>query len=167
MYIQYKRKGSDFWQGFGGRINPGRNYGMFGILAGVRCSIPNSFEAKGIPTHDISYQCKDDLYLTITEDGKGDGETTLERALDWNKHYGSKLLYSNEKPYRVLHPDWHSHSWLTVKELANAYRMYSALHKKEWGAASVPVEYKAILAAMKSIEKTGEYEAEVVFWFDN
>lgn len=167
MYIQYRRKGSDYWSGFGGRINPGRNYGMFGVLANVRNEMPKHFEAKGIPTHELSYQCEGDLYMMISDDGEGENETTLENALDWNKRYGCKLEFHGDKPYKVRHPDWHSHSWMTTKELSKAYNMYSAMYKKEYGASHVPIEYKAILSVMKTLEKTGEYEAEVVFWFDN
>jgi hypothetical protein len=36
-YVESKKPDSKTWWGFGGRINPGRNYRMFGKLAGVRC----------------------------------------------------------------------------------------------------------------------------------
>jgi hypothetical protein len=168
MYVQYRYKNSNYWSGFGGRINPGRNYAMFGILAGVRREFPESFEAKGLPTHELSYQCNGDLYLYISDDGKEEGHTTLERALDWNKRYGCKFVNdSNGKPMKVQHPDWHSHSWMNVKELSKAYRTYFKMVKKEYGTGSVPAEYKAVLDVMKSLEKNGDYITKVVFWFDN
>lgn len=168
MYVQYGTKGRDYWSGFGGRINPGRNYAMFGILAGVRREFPESFEPKGLPSHELSYQCNGDLYLYITKDGEGEGETTMEKALEWNKTYRCKLVNDRDgKPIKVMHPDMHSHSWMNVKELSKAYRTYFKMVKKEFGTGSVPAEYKAILDVMKSLEKNGDYIAEVVFWFDN
>lgn len=167
MYVEYKDKDSEYWHGFGGRINPGRNYGMFAILAKVRGSYPKSFSPKGIKDLTLSYHCQDDYYLDISEDGKGDNETTLERALDWNKRYNSELVCGSDgKPYRVEHPDWHSHSWMNIKELTEAYKIYKKEEKKEYGTGSVPVEYKALLDLMKSLEKGG-YDTRVVFWFDN
>lgn len=168
MYIHYKRKDSDYWSGFGGRINPGRNYAMFGILAKVRNEFHKSFTPKGIPDHKLSYQCDGDLYLYISDTSEDEGSTTLENALIWNKNYGCKLINDRDgKPIKVQHPDWHSHSWMNVKELSKAYQTYFNMVKKEYGTGSVPAEYKAILDVMKSLEKNGDYVVEVVFWFDN
>lgn len=166
MYVEYKHKDSDYWHGFGGRINPGRNYGMFAILANVRGHFKESFTPKGLKGLELSYVCKDDLYLDISEDGKGERETTLERAFEWNKRYGCELLFNGEKPYRVQHPDWHSHSWMNVKELSEAFKIYKKYEKKEYGESHLPAEYKALLDLMKSLEKGG-YDTRVVFWFDN
>lgn len=167
MYVEYKEKDSNYWRDFGGRINPGRNYGMFAILAKVRGEYKESFNPKGIRDLELGYRCEDDYYLSITEDGKGEGETTMERALEWNKRYNCKLKYGiDEKPYRVEHPDWHSHSWMNTKELAEAYKIYKKMEKKEYGVGHVPIEYKAILEVMKTFEKSG-YDTRVVFWFDN
>lgn len=166
MYVEYSHKDSNYWQGFGGRINPGRNYGMFGVLAGVRGHFKDSFTPKGIKDLELSYQCSDDYYLDITEDGKGNNETTLERAYEWNKRCGCELKFHGEKPYRVQHPDWHSHSWMSVKELTKAFNIYKKMEKEEYGTGSVPIEYKVILNIMKTLEKGG-YESRVVFWFDN
>lgn len=166
MYVEYRDKRSDYWMGFGGRINPGRNYGMFGVLAGVRGHFKDSFAPKGINNLTLGYQCSDDYYLYITENGKGDNETTLENAYEWNKRYGCELKFMGEKPYKVQHPDWHSHSWMNVKELTKAFNIYKKIEKEEYGSGSVPIEYKVILNIMKTLEKGG-YESRVVFWFDN
>ena len=54
------------------------------------------------------------------------------------------------------------------KELEKAYKRYKAYASYEWGSKmEVPVEWKAILAAMKALENKGENEVRVVFWFDN
>lgn len=173
MYVEYINKESKqrseqkgdtpYWMSFGGRFNPGRDYMMFGLLAGVRYDSEKNLEPKGLP-NDLGHTSMFDARLYITEDGRGEHETTLENALRYNKNYGCKLYNgSNDKPTWVDHPDWHSHSWLTTKEFSKVLTTYSR-HSDNWG---VPLEYKALLSAMKTLEKSGKYEARVVFWFDN
>lgn len=169
MYIQYKKKTEDdkWWWDFGGHINPGRNYAMFGILAGVRDNnSPHSFEPKGIlPEEKLSWAVREDLYLTITEDGEGDNETTLERAKSWGS---GRIINDNDgNPYKVEHPDWHSHSWMTIDELKQAYKWYKKYAKESGYGGGVPLEYKVILKTMEALEDNGKNDVIVVFWFDN
>ncbi|UII80064.1 hypothetical protein [Flagellimonas sp. CMM7] len=163
MYVEYKKKETarDYWCGFGKRINPGRNYWMFGILSnGVRSEQEYSFEAKGLP-EDMSYASKWDSRCYISEDGEGEGECTLESALKWRESYGCKIYFRNEEAYACDDPDWHSHSWLTLNEYKNALEIYN---NKE-NAVEEP-EYEALLSAM---EKLAEFNnrVRIVFWFDN
>lgn len=172
MYVEYvhkegKKRSEDNgelpgWISFGGRINPGRNYILFGYLAGVRYNPVAALTPKGLP-NDLGYMSLYDSRLYITEDGKGEHETTMENALRWNK-VGRKLHNDREgKPRWVDHPDWHSHSWLTTKEFSKVLKKYLK-DTHDWGDA---IEYRALLSAMKTLEKSGEYESRVVFWFDN
>lgn len=173
MYVEYtnkerrkelESKGEQaYWMPFGDRFNPGRNYVLFGYLAGVRDENKHSLTPKGIP-EDLGYSSMTDNRLYITEDGKGDNETTLENALRWNKDYGCKLYNDREgKPTCVDHPDWHSHSWLTLKEYSKVMKLYLK-DPNNWGGA---IEYHALLSVMKTLEKGGFYETRIVFWFDN
>jgi len=177
MYVQYqnkkqaketKKQGREpYWWNFGGQMNPGRNYTMFGILAGVRdwpADENKSFEPRGIPDFGLCYTARGDLYLYIVddEDGRvdpGENYCTLEQAQRWRRR-----IYNNDKgePWYTEHPDWHSHSWLTTKELAQAFRWY----KKETGYEPC-LEYRVLLKMMKELEDKGENEVVVVFWFDN
>lgn len=50
-------------------------------------------------------------------------------------------------------PEWHSHSWLSADEFAEALRRAEAEHP----------EYMALLAAVRALGPG----ARVVFWFDN
>lgn len=167
MYIQYKNKkrNNDWWSEFGGRINPGRDYGMFGILsAGVRYDVTNGkcHQPKGLPEGSLGWSAEYDAYLYIREkeDENDEHTCTLENAQRW----GRKIeLGKDGKPFRTLHPDWHSHSWLTTKELAQAFRWYNQQNKDY----KVHVAYKAILSVMRTLENKGENDARVVFWFDN
>jgi len=161
-YVEYKEKednSNEYWWGFGGQINPGRDYTMFGILAGVRYHPKKGFDPRGIPNHHLSWAANDNLYLYITEDGEDDNSTTLEQAKLW----GKEIIYDDDgKPFKVKHPDWHSHSWLTTKELAQAYKWY----EEELGHKP-GLEYRALLKLMKALEDNGKNKVIVVFWFDN
>ena len=171
MYVQYKEKknsaeaekqGRDpYWWDFGGGFNPGRNYTLFGILAGVRDTPEkNGFEPKGIPNFGLGWSARSDLYLYITEDPiPGEGCCTLEDATRWRRPITHN---SDGKPWYTEHPDWHSHSWMTIKELEKAYRWY----KKE-SEDGLGLEYRVLLKTMKALEDDGKNEVVVVFWFDN
>lgn len=164
MYIQYRDKESintkySHWRDFGGRLNPGRNYTMFSTLAmGVRGEAVKGFEPKGVPDFGLSWGIESELTLFITSDGQEDGCCTLENAKRW----GGIINDSEGNPSRVRQPDWHTHSWLTTKELAQAYKWY----KKE-SEYDVGLEYRVLLKIMKELEDKGKNEVIVVFWFDN
>lgn len=166
LYIQYKTKKSNYWNSFAGRINPGRNYIMFSLMAKVRGEYPESLDPKGLPEHELSYQCANDLFLYIDEKDD-EGCTSLENALKWNKNNGCKIVNDkNGNPWKVEHPDWHSHSWLKIKEMKQVFKNYAKIAVKEWGSNKIPTEYQAVLDVMKSLKKSGN-EVKVVFWFDN
>lgn len=159
----------EHWRTFGGRINPGRNYAMFGLLAQyVRSDNPNGVPAKGLLHHDdMGFCAADDCYKYIANEGEepdGD-EVSYERAMSWaSGRWPETLIYRHGKPRFVSHPDWHSHSWLLTEEYEKVLENYKGLERESWGN---PVEYKALLAAMKELESTGDYVARIVFWFDN
>lgn len=162
MYVEYKRKKEQesHYYNYGGRINPGRNYYLFGLLSkGVRTNLDNGIPPKGLP-ENISYSATHDYWIHVndkySEEGH-EGYCTSEQAEKWQT-YGS-VYDKNSK--RVSNPDWHSHSWLTAEELEQQIEVYKK--ETEYG---VGVEYMALLASMKEIENH-DYECRVVFWFDN
>jgi hypothetical protein len=180
MFIHYKEKdsSSDWWRDFGGNINPGRDYTMFGVLAGVRIgTFDEGLSPKGLPEHSLSWAADEAYYVPIYEkenesdpnhrhNEEGRWEVSVEYAKTWES-YGRKIIERGGKPVKISNPDWHSASWLTTKELSNAYRKYNSVCKKEgWGGKVSPV-YKAILHSMRALEDNGNNIVEVVFWFDN
>jgi len=168
MYIQYKEgenpttyNGEELWWEYGNGFNPGRNYTMFGILAKVRqWDVKNGYDPRGLPKFPLSWGIQDELFLRIEDRKEYEDEKTC--TLDQAKKWGRPIIERDGKPYKTLHPDWHSLSWLTTKELARAYRWY----KKETGYSPC-LEYKVLLKTMKALEDNGKNEAIVVFWFDN
>lgn len=159
MYVEYKRKGDerDYWQYYGQRINPGRNYYIFGLISkGVRSDNDLGLEPKGIP-ENLSFYSYNDYWISINDKYAGDeGFCSTEQAEKWAE-YGSII---DKERNLVSNPDWHSHSWLTTKELEEQLEIYK--EESDW----VNAEYFALLSSMKELEKH-DLEARVVFWFDN
>ncbi len=149
-YIEYKPAGSDHWSDFGGCINPGRNYELFGKLAGVRREGPPIVEPRGLP-EDASCAASSDAWIYVTETTSSEGFCSREQAETW-LGYGAR--YRDPDKRFVSNPDWHTHSWLTTDEYASVVE-----------GVGEP-EYEAILAAMRSFEEGGA-KARIVFWFDN
>jgi len=162
MYVQYreKKKNDDgWWWDFGGHMNPGRDYSLFGILAGVRDRPEKGYDPKGIPDFELGWGARHDLYLTITEDGLEENCCTLEQA---ERYHRPIIKDKDGKSLMTMHPDWHNHSWLTTEELAQAYRWLKKYEKRGPG-----LEYRVLLKMMKALEDNGKNEVVVVFWFDN
>src|SRR5690349_20426391 len=81
LYIEHKRTGPNSrWSSFGGRFNPGRYYGLFAKLAGVRNyrEVKPVAEPRGMPA-DAGWIADADNRLYISEDG-GERHVTAERA---------------------------------------------------------------------------------------
>lgn len=198
-YIEYRVKQTPTsdeydkkWRNFGHKINPGRNYLIFSIMAGVRGEESDAlFPPKGYPK-DAGYAAEYDNFLYINDDEVGDNNVTKERAETYVK-YG--CVYKNNyegKPAWVSHPDWHSHSWLTLNELQLCFKEYINKEHLSWEELEkqrkelsqrykeIPAnswvgvvvnhdlapEYQAVIASMEKFESLG-YETRLVFWFDN
>lgn len=143
-YIEYRERDmSDredkSWSSFGGRINPGRNYLMFSLMAGVRGG-DGIFEVRGLP-EGLGYYSNDDNYLYITADKECNcGEcksVSVENAARWVEGGSSEYKNNREgKPTWVSHPDWHSHSWLSLVEfrqvLEKCYIMNREIKFRVW-----------------------------------
>ena len=197
LYIEYKSKdGYDpAWQGFGGNINPGRNYAMFALMADVRnCysdgKLPVLVEPRGMP-EDAGYTATDDNRIYISET-KSEDYVSMETAKRWVKSGSSKFINDKDgNPIWVTNPDAHSHSWLTTSEFESVINKYLELeagwhkvrveeHNKmvkeeniqtdSWAYAPPSMvdepEYQVVLASLKRFEELG-YDARIVFWFDN
>lgn len=159
-YAEFRKKDRrdpNYWDCFGGHINPGRDYDLFGKLAGVRSSEPAMFPIRGIPDH-LGYWAASDWFLYIDDKvGDSEGFCTSEAAARYAKH-GSKIIERDGKPYKVAHPDWHTPSWVSVPEFEEAVASPSRFGRDD--------NYWALLAALKELVRRGN-EVRLVFWFDN
>ncbi len=156
-FIEYRRS-ADRWWPFGSEFRLGRDYDLFGCLAGVRSGKHNPVASgRGVPS-DVAYAADSENKLWIS-DSLEEGCTTKENADHWISSGNSTPIMRDGKMVAVTHPDWHSHSWCTMDELTTVLETVSAEH------APSP-DYYAVLAAMKQLEEMG-HEARLVFWFDN
>jgi hypothetical protein len=178
MYLEYttkkelkeaKKTGkAPYWRDFAGHINPGRNYDMFGFISqGVRSNHKNGLPPKGLPPfEELGYYSRNDSVCYIS-DSPSENTVTLETAMRWAESGRLKIIKDrNDKPCWVEHPDWHSHTWLTTKEFEtaiNRYAKYCSSSEYDFGA---PIEYMALLSAMKTFEENG-YVSRMIVWFDN
>lgn len=153
-FIEYQDLGSSYWHSFGRDMGLSRNYCMFGLLAGVRGTDAPVYKLRGVPD-DMGFWAKDAYWLYISENS-GEGMCTPERAKGYAK-YGS--VYSEDLK-SISHPDWHSHSWLTVDEFKRVMDEYRAMYMQHRA-----IEYEATRAAMEELSKHGP--VRLVFWFDN
>jgi hypothetical protein len=133
VYIEYKEKSDENWRSFGGRINPGRNYKLFELMAGVRSDECSLFSPRGIPDQ-TGYYAKHDNTLFITECGDNDGEyVKMEKATQWVDSGYSTFINNREgKPTWVTNPDWHTHSWLNLEEYRQVLEVY-----KKWSIVNL------------------------------
>lgn len=171
-FVEYKEtwdNGHEQWTAFSGELDLGRNYFIFGCLTNGNVRYPIKIkpgvEPKGLPSI-VSWEVEHANTLYITEKGDGERETTIANALKWAKDYGKKFTYDvkSNQPIKIENPDWHTHSWLTVKEYEAILKTAEKIAKKE--GESIYFPYWSVLDLMKSLTKRGE-EARLVFWFDN
>ena len=151
-FVEYRERNhhpDDSWMWFGGRINPGRKYEVFGRLAGVRWNVPDALEPRGLPS-DIAFPAREHAFLFII-DKETENESYVSRELA--EQWIASGLCKKYGDHWITHPDWHSYSWVTPDEWEKA-------------TAGGGREYAALLAAMRSLESSG-CEVRVVFWFDN
>lgn len=151
-YIEYTN--SDGYVRCFAPVHIGRDYTLFGYLAGVRGNPPGALKPKGIPDK-LSFWAEDAYCLHVNNANAAkdySGWVTRESADDWVKKGYS--VYIGEDKTRVSSSDWHSSSWTTTKELEKIYKR----HKTNM--------LVAIIATMKALDKAGN-KSRLTFWFDN
>lgn len=139
-------------------INPGRNYEFFNKLSGVRGYNEKPIANPSWP-EQVSWGASLANNVRIVNDMKPDemrdGCVSMETALRWVNAGNSRFIKDKEgNNTHVTHPDWHSHGWCTIEQMSKALRKNSS------------PEYRAMLAAARSLEKDG-MEVRFLFFYDN
>lgn len=161
------------WRSVGGRINLGRDYNLFGYLAGVRSNVNPDVAPRGVP-QDMASDSFSDYWLYIEEDEDVVLEGSVTRSSAEKYHgYGSRYMYArdayepvgDEKPRWVEDPDAHTASWLNVQEFEAAVLKAekAMLEYNEYGVADI---CKGVIAMMNELNRLGN-DVRIVFWFDN
>src|SRR5574343_37130 len=126
-YIEYwnPSQNEPYVSSLGGQFGV-RDYTMFGHLAGVRytphCGPVSA--PKGLPEGELSWQVEQAAYLTVNDEGAAKGWVDFcsdEQARSW----GNEIIEGRHRR-RTVHPDWHSFSWLSTEEVAQAIGQYFA-----------------------------------------
>lgn len=170
LYAEHRRRDDGYWFGFGGQMNPGRDYALFGTLAGVRGEGPPVVEPRGYPK-DAGWRARGDYeYAVVADDEKlgewlvgGENACSIADAERWRARWLEGPLAEPRHGLvgKVADPDAHTESWLTLAEFKLAIRNREAQHRYP-----VDPEYRALVAALDVLEDAG-LETRVVFWFDN
>jgi hypothetical protein len=147
-HIESKRK--DLWFTFACPILP-RNGEVFARIGNKRSSMDDPelqiFPAKGFPK-DPSPQAFDSMFHN-----GGNLLTNLHNSTieNWMADGHSKIYEIDGEKY-ISDPAYYSHTWLTPDEWEQVI------------AVDAHPEYRAALAAMRSLEKDGR-ETRIVIWF--
>ena len=164
-YVEYTdfitHDGKPYWKSIVNGAG-GRNYKLFGLLAGVRSDNEPVIPLKGLPDAPMSYEVEGAMFLRVTDDpelAEESGYATLENAEQW----GVTEVDDDGKPKWCEHPDMHSHGWLTRDELAQVLGTY-IVNTDDYGPYGV--EWDAILAVMTCFTERN-IETRLVFAFDN
>lgn len=191
-YIEYKSH--DSWRSFSSdELKLGRDYMLFALMAGVRLEyVTPVMPPRGIPD-DLSWEAREDYHLQLID---GDERNlpehccTREQAERYVK-YGSKRVVFDGIEY-VIHPDWHTPSWLTLDELREVQRRYATSEMQDGSdegfqlrmrdfilndrsgpfpepplrPRSMHVELAAVIGAMSALNALDK-TPRLVFWFDN
>lgn len=178
------------------QIKIGRNYWLFTIIGGVRgTSLQGQMPVaakKGLP-ENISYRVSNDAYMVVIDDEQPHRERGCCSRNDAER-WGSR--YVDDAKRYVHHPDWHSHTWLSLEEVNEVIRRFCNLKERKlvWlkdyepvpagytiseeeyaGMKAAyrddqyvepPVEMLAIRAMMKVIQDSGK-NVRLILWWDN
>ena len=189
MFIEYSdftgQDGEPHWSTFGGECGPGRDYKMFGLMAGVR-GREELYQPKGLPDGKMSHRADSYMWILINDEyaEKGyEGYTSLAQAQSWREEIEND---KDGKPRRVKNPDLHSHTWLTLSEYRHILNHYKVGDKADHitaegedreaalqaAAALVgsqdfyDIGYDAVLAVMETFAARG-WPTRLIICFDN
>ena len=105
-------------------VNFGRNYTLFGFLAGVRSSEDPVVDPRGIPNQpELSWAASRDYYIKVVPDNEYvkmrdfSGQRIIKQSeLEILKNDQYRKLFINSENM-LVNPDWHTPTWLSVEEL--------------------------------------------------
>jgi len=165
FFVEYKSKELGNWRNLGQEFHLTRHYGVFAALADVRNyggEVKHEVEPRGIPK-DIGWRTVGSytLYVRDREDADDQEDSCSKESAERWVAQNSSRWWDEEKKTRVTGPDWHSESWMTSDEFDKAINF-----EIEGKVIRDTEDYKAVLAAMRSLETSG-YDVRCVFWFDN
>ena len=145
------------WRPFGGEIHLGREYDVFGHIAGVRTSYVPVVPPRGFPS-DAAYESVAANTLNVVD--------SAEEAMDYGERCVLRENCEGWAPVggdenKVWDPDNHTHTWLTLGEWVEA------LSRERSHDYPLDPRYAAVTAAMTALEMSDKIKTRIVIWFDN
>lgn len=113
---------------FSSNICFGRDYELFGLLAGVRGFSKSVFPVRGIPKN-LSYDAHEKYYIAITDSITSPNilyphsTKYISRSLASQFVANGESIFSEDKNF-IVDPAWHTPSWLNKNELIEIRRQY-------------------------------------------
>lgn len=151
-----------------GAIQIERDYVLFGLLAGIRSSLPPAIPPRGLPM-DLSSEVFEHYYEFIFDEH----DAPLYRGFSWVSPQEAAVLLESGKSHAppaeykklntrstlgyVSNPDWHSASWLWYDEL---------LQVVPESVMMANPTLRVLSDTLRSIEHLFG-RGRIVFWFDN
>lgn len=144
-YFDEKQPENDWNQRLTDSPYTGRNYRLFAVLAGVRndYGIEPIAEPRGVPD-DVSKDVLKEYVYEVLDHEPTDDEQEARRCCSaanaerWIRNGSSHWI---EKGRILSGPDWHSASWLTLRELL-AYDWHRPFGDEGWVSPAQYLEWK-------------------------
>jgi hypothetical protein len=145
---------------FAARLDLGRDYTLFGVLAGVRGGTP-VYSPRGLPEFkEMGFATSRDYWLQVTD------APACEFCGECNHVSPQDVAAWRVKTIEVggityaQHPDWHHPSWLYHHELEKVVEAYPD-DKGYLG------RLKGVMSMMKALNGKKRKRSRLIFWFDN
>lgn len=136
-YIEYYSKrdlitqnNSTFVRAFSGELEFGRNYTLFGLMAGVRSYLKPLFSPRGLPKNPgLSFVCQGELYYFVYDD-PAEKESRFYHRNRISRIEAEHLInsgrteYINSEKTKIICPDIHSATYFTLPELLSIRKCY-------------------------------------------
>ena len=145
---------------FASDLSLGRDYSLFGVLAGVRGGTA-VFTPRGLPPfEELGFRTRAEYWLDITDTPPCEycGECNHVTPNDV-KAWGGRTLTYKDTTY-CQHPDWHTPSWLYHHELEEVVEAYPEDKK-------YLTNLTGVMALMKTLNGRKRKRSRLIFWFDN
>lgn len=159
-YVEYSYRYEE-WTGIAFESIP-RNYFLFEALAGIMGKKKPLIPPKGIPLTASSIV--KNYYLADVVDDVDDCDEGIERReAEEYIQKGFSHYWHNDNTL-ISRPDWHTPSWLTLKEI-NQVLQHAQIEKE-----SLARQFLIVIDLMEAIERwdrIGKNTSRFVFWFDN
>jgi hypothetical protein len=122
----FKNSRKCFVDCFAGELSFGRDYILFGLVAGVRHHLPPLIKARGIPTEpELSYTVSDAYYLNVVaDDAARFSDNSIRRTLAEEYVSEGYAHYTDSTKSHITNPNYHSATYLTLDELLTIRKMY-------------------------------------------